>query len=153
MNKGKMNRGRRLGFNVGSASVIMVFAVLCLTIFSVLSLMTSNSDLRLSRRASKSIEDYYYAEYLAEGRVIDIKERLRETGKPEDLLKNMDGVEVFESGTKTAIRFIQTVDSRRNLHVELALYPNKTLSVTGWKLIPNDSDWSPDDGISVWVGE
>jgi len=131
----------------------MVFAVLCLTIFSVLSLVTANSDLRLTRRAALSISDYYDAEFLAEERVMDISKRLRGAGAPKDLLIDMEGVGVRENGVGSAINFKQTIDSRRDLYVELVFDSNRELLVTEWKLIPNDSGWNPDGGTAVWLGD
>ena len=143
---------KRPGFNIGSASVIMVFAVLCLAIFSVLSLITTNSDLKLSRRAAKSIEDYFEAELLAEDRVIEINERLKGSGTPKELLVSLDGIKVEESENAAVIRFIQPVDTRRDLHVALRFDYYGKLLVTEWRLLPNDSDWNPDAGIGVWSG-
>ena len=38
------------GINVGSASLAMVFSILCLTVFSVLSLITANNDYKLAEK-------------------------------------------------------------------------------------------------------
>ena len=129
----------------------MVFAVLCLTIFSVLSLMTTNSDLKLSSRAAKSIEDYYNAEYLAETKVLDIKDKLKGNGSPDLLLSSLDGVTVSRRGTSDTIFFIQSVDDKRDIHVTLLCSSDRKLSIVEWKLMQNDS-WSPDAGIEVWLG-
>ena len=143
---------RSPGFNVGSASIIMVFAILCLTIFSVLSLITTNSDLRLSRRAAKSIEDYYKAEYEAETRVLAINNILKNGEAPASLPVLQEGVSVEEMpGGSVKISFLQAVDEKKDLRVSLERTADGKLSVTGWKLMSNDN-WNPDTGMDVWTG-
>ena len=142
---------KRPGFNVGSASIIMVFAVLCLTIFSVLSLITANSDLRLSMRAAKSIEDFYLAEYLAETKVIDIKEKLAGGSTPQSLVSSVDGIKIEKQGNKDVISFVQTVDDKRDIHIALICETDMRLTVSEWRLLPNDN-WNPDSGVEVWSG-
>lgn len=151
MNNRERRNERRPGFNVGSASIIMIFSVLCLTIFAVLSLVTTNSDLKLSTRAAKSIEDYYAAEYAAETKVLEIKDALQAEGTPAQLLRalDVDVTELKEGGAE--IRFIQTVDARRDLRVELVLNADGKLSVEKWSLEAN-ANWNPDDSISLWSG-
>ncbi len=53
------------GINVGSASLAMVFSILCLTVFSVLSLITANNDYKLAEKSSSSLTEYYSADYNA----------------------------------------------------------------------------------------
>lgn len=47
---------------LGGASIIMVFAVLCLTIFAVLTLLTADSERRLSAGYKDSVDAYYKAD-------------------------------------------------------------------------------------------
>lgn len=151
MNNRQTRNERRPGFNVGSASIIMIFSVLCLTIFAVLSLVTTNSDLKLSTRAAKSIEDYYAAEYAAETKVLEIKDALQADGTPTQLLRTLD-VDVTEREDGNAeIRFTQNVDARRDLRVELILNADGKLSIAKWSLEAN-ANWNPDDSISLWSG-
>ena len=46
------------GINVGSVSLAMVFSILCLTVFSVLSLITANNDYKLAEKSSSSDSRY-----------------------------------------------------------------------------------------------
>ena len=141
---------RRPGFNVGSASIIMVFAVLCLTIFSVLSLTTAASDLRLSRRSAKSIADYYEAEFLAETKALEINDLLKSGLSPYAFAADME-VDVKQQEDFVSIIFNQPVDGRRYLRVELEYQDDRTLVVAGWRLLPDD-DWEPSAGMNVWQG-
>ena len=53
---------RPLGLNIGSASIIMVFAILCLTVFSALSLVTSVSEKKTAQRFADETAAYYEAD-------------------------------------------------------------------------------------------
>ena len=46
---------------MGASSVLIIFVILCLTTFAVLSLMASQSDLRMSGRFRDAEQDYYAA--------------------------------------------------------------------------------------------
>ena len=51
-----------LGLNIGSASIIMIFAILCLTVFSALSLVTSVSEKKTAQRFADETAAYYEAD-------------------------------------------------------------------------------------------
>lgn len=53
---------RPLGLNMGSASIIMIFAILCLTVFSALSLVTSVSEKKTAQRFADETAAYYEAD-------------------------------------------------------------------------------------------
>lgn len=53
---------RPLGLNIGSASIIMIFAILCLTVFSALSLVTSVSEKKTAQRFAYETAAYYEAD-------------------------------------------------------------------------------------------
>ena len=53
---------RPLGLNIGSASIIMIFAILCLTVFSALSLVTSVSEKKTAQRFADETAAYYEAD-------------------------------------------------------------------------------------------
>ena len=139
---------RRPGFNVGSASIIMVFAVLCLTIFSVLSYTTSSSDLKLSRRVSQSVADYYQAEYNAEEKVLQIVEQYKKDGNLDKLRAQYGDTNL--ASKEFSIPFTVPVDDRRMLLVELT-FDNKNVTITRWNLL-SSTDWIPDNSIEVWRG-
>lgn len=45
--------------NIGTASIILIFIILCLAVFSLLSLSDGNSALVLARRRADSVTAYY----------------------------------------------------------------------------------------------
>ncbi|MCL1830410.1 MAG: hypothetical protein FWG21_03170 [Oscillospiraceae bacterium] len=143
------NNNRRPGFNVGSASIIMVFAVLCLTIFSVLSFTTSSSDLRLSHRAAKSISDYYQAEYRAQDKIILMHQQLLKEGNLDSL--RIQSGQTDLSSREFSLQFTEPVDDRRMLLVELYFDSDNNITISRWNLLAA-SDWIPDQSMEVWSG-
>ncbi len=51
-----------MGVHVGSATLVMVFAIICLTIFAVLSVITANNGKKLAEKAADSVTNYYAAD-------------------------------------------------------------------------------------------
>ena len=51
---------------VGGSSLLVVFCVLCLTVFALLSLSTVQAEKRLSDKAAQAVADYYRADLEAE---------------------------------------------------------------------------------------
>lgn len=54
-------RQKRFGF-MGASSVLMIFIVLCLTAFGVLSLVSARADLRLTNKTVDAAEEYHRAD-------------------------------------------------------------------------------------------
>ena len=44
------SRKKQFGMNIGSASILLVFVILCLVSFAVLSIVSANADSKLSAR-------------------------------------------------------------------------------------------------------
>ena len=63
---------------VGGSSLLVIFAVLCLVIFALLSLSTVRADGRLSQASADAVKAYYKADCRAE----EIVARLRPARSP-----------------------------------------------------------------------
>lgn len=53
---------KHIGLNIGSASIIMIFTIMCLTVFSVLSLVSAVAEHRNAERFAESTKAYYEAD-------------------------------------------------------------------------------------------
>lgn len=51
---------------VGGSSLLIIFAVLCLTMFTLLALSTAKANIRLSDASVQAVSDYYEADRQAE---------------------------------------------------------------------------------------
>lgn len=71
---------------VGGSSLLVIFAVLCLTVFALLSLSTVQAYGRLADASAKAVTDYYAADVQAEV----IFARLRSGERPEEVTQSGD---------------------------------------------------------------
>lgn len=55
------SKGPKIGLNIGASSILVVFILLCLVTFSVLSLVSANADYKLSKKIADHTQDYYIA--------------------------------------------------------------------------------------------
>ena len=62
----KEKNGRSAGMHVGSASIVMIFAILCLTVFSTLSFVTANHERSLAEKSALAVQQYYDADWQCE---------------------------------------------------------------------------------------
>lgn len=60
-----MNNKRKFSINIGFSSILMVFIMICLVTFSTLTLLTANSDHRLSQKMADKTTAYYEADMKA----------------------------------------------------------------------------------------
>lgn len=73
-----MNKKRRMVFNAGTSSILIIFVLLCLAAFAVLSLVSANADYKLSTTFRDRINAYYEASNRAELKLADIDSMLDE---------------------------------------------------------------------------
>ncbi len=66
------SENRRSAPGIGITSFVLIFVMLCLLTFAVLSLATARADLRLARRSADRTTAYYEAESKADGILLDI---------------------------------------------------------------------------------
>lgn len=61
-----MKPKRNFQFSIGWSSILMIFVVLCLTAFGILSYVTANADYKLSAKTALTVQDYYEASQKSE---------------------------------------------------------------------------------------
>ncbi|MEG1682993.1 MAG: hypothetical protein RR295_04125 [Oscillospiraceae bacterium] len=130
---------RKSGFSppaVGGSSLLVIFAVLCLTIFALLALSTVEANGRLSLALAQSVEDYYAADCAAE----EILSHLRAGEVP-------DGVTVQGDSYCYACPLSQT----QELQVEVTLRGGD-YTILRWQTV-STTDWVADDSLPVFPGE
>lgn len=120
---------------VGGSSLLVIFAVLCLTIFALLSLSTVQADKRLAEASSEAVKKYYEADTRAE----IILAQLRSGIVPE-------GVE--QEGN--VYRYRCMVSDVQELQVEVCITGN-AYEILRWQLV-STTDWEEDESLSLWNG-
>ena len=135
------------GIGVGSASIVLVFAVLCLTVFSLITFVVAGNDKALVDTEASLVVGYYEADALAERVVAGI---MASDGIP-GTLYGVDIATYWDWETDTDIAyFFCPISDRRSLFVQLALFED-SYDVISWRMHDTD-EWAFDDSLNVWQG-
>ena len=119
---------------VGGSWLISIFAVLCMTVFALLSLSTVQSDRRLADASVQAVIDYYGADTQAQ----TLFARLR-AGETVPGVEILDGIYVFDI----------PISQRQTLMVEL-LQEEDRWTVLRWQAVVTED--SVDEGLELWKG-
>lgn len=120
---------------VGSSSLLVAFALLCLTVFALLSLSTVQAEKRLSQSSAQAVESYYRADCQAE----EIFARLRTGELPQEVTLSQ-GV----------YRYSVPMGENLELQVELTRSGDRW-TVLRWQTMAPETEL--DDGLPVWGGQ
>jgi len=116
----------RNGAGIGSASLTLIFAVLCLAVFSLISHTAAANDMALAKAEAALVKGYYEADALAEQLAAEVEG----TGRTE---------------------FSVAVSQSRELYVILDIKED-TADILAWR-IRDTGEWRPDTSLPVWPGE
>ena len=140
-----MNKG---GIGVGSASIVLVFAVLCLTVFSLIALVVAQNDKALADAEAELIVGYYEADALAEQILAEI---IAADSKP-DSVRDVDVTYQRDAEKDEEVAdYLCQISDAKALYVQLALRGD-SCDVLSWRMVDTD-DWAADDSLNVWGGE
>jgi len=136
------------GVGVGSASIVLVFAVLCLTIFSLITYVVAGNDKALVDARISLVTEYYKADALAEEIVVNI---LASDMIPDEVL----GVDIFTRfdeglGVDTVYFFCEISDIKA-LYINLVIRDD-SYDILSWRLYDTD-EWVFDGSMNVWTGD
>lgn len=149
---------------IGTSSLVLIFTVLALVIFSTLSLSSARVDQRLAEKTAQHVEAYYQADALGEESLRDINRRLEETemfsGTNGDYLERIrflydDKLDL----TKGILSYRIPMGEEQFLLVELKLLSleaarqtDKNYTIQKW-VVQNSQEYEIDDRLPVWNGE
>jgi hypothetical protein len=134
----KKNKADSFGVNVGSSSILLIFVILCLVSFAVLSIVSANADKKLSSRVSDRTTAYYKACNQAEEILSGIDtELLKAYASSSNEKEYFDTVGVNRS-------YNVSINDSQNLYVSLdILYPQSPdepfYSITAWQAVNTSS--------------
>lgn len=129
---------------LGGSSLLVVFAVLALTVFALLSLSTVRADARLGDTATQAVSGYYAADCQAQ----EILARLRAGERPKN---NAIAVTPGEEAEEGIYSYVIPISDTQELQVKLRLR-GEDYHILRWAAAPA-GDWDYDDGLPVWDGE
>ena len=145
--------------NIGLTSLILIFIILCLATFSLLSLSSARGDQSLAARSARAVTEYYRADaegekWLKQADAILQKEMTK---------KAMDQEEIQALAKKMALElgcdgdeetgFVSTdisMDRGQALHIDLALTGDENrYEVRSW-YVYDSGNYEIDDFMPVW---
>jgi len=140
-----MNKG---GIGVGSASVVLVFAVLCLTVFSLITLLVARNNRALAETEASLVTGYYEADALAEQIIAEIL-------KAGTIPDSVRGVEIDTSWDMNleieVITYLCPLSDKKELYVKLAV-DGDDVDILNWQML-DIGQWEFDDSLGVWIPE
>ena len=125
---------------VGVSSLLVIFTVLCLTVFAMLGLSTVRADGRLSDASAAAVTAYYEADCQAEA----ILARLRAGELP-------DGVTADVRPDGDIYSYTCPISDTQALDVEVRI-EGTSYTVLRWQMVPT-ADWEADNTLELWDGD
>ena len=146
------------GANIGSASLILIFIVLCLGTFGLLSLTSAKNDLDLAERNGASVSGYYQADGEGEAFRLAMEQLAAEAVRqnpshPEDYIKESltEGYLPEEQAVEREI----PMESGQALLIKLGFCwdnEEERTQVLQW-MVYNREEYEIDQDMPVWSGE
>ena len=120
---------------MGVSSLLIIFSVLCLTVFAILSVSTASAGSRLSEKAAQSVTDYYAADSRAEKTIA----ALRSGEIPEGV--SADG-DIYS--------FTCPASDTLELQVKVRI-SGTDYEVLQWQMV-STAGWQNDESLNLWDG-
>lgn len=164
MNTTAQNNSKGFSWGIGAATLMCIFTVMFLTVFSVLSFMTAESEVANSEKFSQSITDYYASDSVASdfyGRIIDVLVSSRDISEASDKIRALDftNMDAFtmefsgDTGLTVSVRTNLENSTGRNINLEFFIDSDTLdLKVTKWKAFSaSELDWEADESLDLWI--
>ena len=116
---------------IGISSIVLIFMILCLAVFSLLSLSDAKSALTFAQKRAETVQIYYEADIEAQKFIRDYRAQDAEQKQPE-----------------AAVVYELPMRSGQTLHLELSADGSDILSY----YVYNNTDYVIDSDLPVWGG-
>jgi len=136
------------GIGVGSASIVLIFAVLCLTVFSMITLVVARNDKTLADTEAKLVTGYYEADTFAERILVGIIEAGYIPDTVQGIIINSGWDEITE---REVVSYLCPVSDKKELLVKLVI-DGDFVEIIDWRML-DIGEWQPDDSLDVWLGD
>lgn len=144
--------------NIGTPTLILIFMILCLVTFGMLSLSTAKSEWNLAQRNADSVTEYYRADKEGEAFYQMVRQAVDHAQKEDvdlqafqnTLLKELG--DYYDSETGTISTQIPMKRSQ-SLSIKLSPLPDKLgkIGISQWKVIQTE-EYEIDHSLPVWKG-
>jgi len=135
------------GIGIGSASIMLVFVVLCLAVFTLIAYVVADYDKALVDTEKELVTGYYEADALAE----IILAEIIESDEIPSTVRGINIVTYLDSELDTVVAYyLCPISELKALHVRLAVRED-SYDILSWRMIDTD-EWVFDDRLRVWSG-
>ena len=143
-----MDKKREFTMNIGLPSIMLIFVVLCLISFGVLSLVSANADRKLSQKVLDRSVAYYNACNLAEEKLCEIDTALKKAYQ-----ENPDRAAYISAISTLPTEFTFEISEIQYLEMTLSyLYPQSKEEpfylLQSWRVVTKD-DLDYDTGLHL----
>ena len=136
--------------------MLVIFMILCMVIFAVLSLSNTVKDQHLSEKNAEHTTAYYAANNEGEHKLAEIDAVLNGCTTFEEAitaLETLDGLrlEYTKEAGKLMAGYIISMNDSENLQIVLSIYPQNDVKykIITWKTI-SSSEWEGQQDLSVF---
>ena len=133
-----MRNKTQFSLNIGLPSILLIFVILCLVSFGILSLVSANSDLKLSKKILTRTTNYYETCNEAEEMLADVHRQLLEA------YLSCDSKEIYFHKTQTIpTSYSYTISELQELNISIRFVypanPNDDLyEIEAWQIVTKD---------------
>lgn len=145
------------GIGTGYVTIMLIFAIICLTIFAVLSFQAAYADERLSERTQEYTRQYYAADASAKellAALDEIANEARESGFFAEYFAGecADIAEMYDALGGVRAEYSCKINERQSISVSVFFYENmdKGFEIERWQTISTGED--SDGTLGVWDG-
>ena len=131
---------------LGGSSLLVVFAVLALTVFALLSLSTVRADVRLGDTAAQAVKDYYAADVRAQEILAQIR-----SGQPTEEVEMEVSMIHYPDLVIRIYTYAVPISDTQTLQVQVQV-EGEDYTVLRWQSAPA-GEWEADTSLDLWDGE
>lgn len=121
---------------MGVSSLLIIFAVLCMTVFAILSVSTVSAGQRLSDKSAEAVTNYYSADTQAE----HILAGLRQGKVPEGVVAD-GNIYAFSCPAS------ETLELQVRVQVS-----GQDYEILQWQMV-STAGWQADESLNLWEGQ
>lgn len=154
----KKGEAQGVGMGVGYVSVMLIFAIICLTIFAVLSFKAALSTDSFNERSGEFLKQYYTADTSAKETLSKLNDCAFEAKNSEffeeefeENAKKIDGVSVKRVQSGFSASYSVSINERQMLAVNVVFDANGKYTIMQWQS-QNVFEENSNSHLNVWDG-
>lgn len=149
---------RKIALGVGYVSVMLIFAVICLTIFAVMSFKAAMSTDTFNERSGEFLQQYYAADAKAKETLSKLNDGMQAARGSmffeeefEEAAKALDGVSVKQSPNGFSASYEVPINDRQVLAVDIRFDNDGKYTIEQWQSRVVGFD-DTESHLGVWDG-